>query len=609
MRSIIKLLLILLLAGLTTAEAQNTRDDNRDAGLAKHYVEQGYYEQAAFLYERLFGYKGNERLFYQDYFTTLLSLKDYETLQKVVRKMWKLDGENPVYLADLLETYTKAGNPKATEKTLNEIVMSLPANRYVIEAVANRLFTYSMTDAADLVFKKGNQLLKDPLAFAPQQAYVAQLRNDKAMAMTIYVDWAANKPEYQSEAQNGLQRLLKEPADFDELEKMLLKRLQADKQHIIFPELLLWLYLQRNDFEGALLQAKSLDALNNEDGSRILHIAQVAATNKDYETTIRAYKYIINKGPQNPYYVSSTLELINTQRDKITKTTNYTDTDLQDLRSSYLRFLGEYRDNRVSVQASRELARLEAFYLHRPDSAIAILENVIEDSYIDLRTRSEAKLELGDYYLMAGEVWEPVLLYTQVDKDFKGAPLGEEAKYRNAKLSYYKGDFEWSQAQLRIIKTSTSELISNDAIDLSVFIIDNTTIDTNPEPMALFAGADLLQYQNKSGEALEALNELERQFPSHRLEDDVDYLRAKIYFNNKAFSTSAEWLEKLLQLFEDGILGDNALFMLGEMYENQLNDPDKAMKYYEKIITDHNASVFVVEARKRFRKLRGDSVN
>jgi outer membrane protein assembly factor BamD (BamD/ComL family) len=48
--------------------------------------------------------------------------------------------------------------------------------------------------------------------------------------------------------------------------------------------------------------------------------------------------------------------------------------------------------------------------------------------------------------------------------------------------------------------------------------------------------------------------------------------------------------------------------MLGNIYQYHLNDPAKAMERYQELMTDFPGSMFVVEARKRFRALRGDAV-
>jgi predicted Zn-dependent protease len=206
-------------------------------------------------------------------------------------------------------------------------------------------------------------------------------------------------------------------------------------------------------------------------------------------------------------------------------------------------------------------------------------------------------------------VWESTLIYSQVDKDEKDSPLGEEARFRNAKLAYYRGDFEWAQTQLEALKASTSELISNDAIELSVFIIDNLGMDTIETPMQMYARAELLMYQNKDDDALHTLDTIGWLFPGHALLDDIEYTKARVFVKRKEFDHAVPLLEDILKNYKDDLKGDDATFLLAEINEKYLNNKDKAKELYEKIITDYNSSLLVIEARKRFRLLRGDKVS
>ena len=64
--------------------------------------------------------------------------------------------------------------------------------------------------------------------------------------------------------------------------------------------------------------------------------------------------------------------------------------------------------------------------------------------------------------------------------------------------------------------------------------------------------------------------------------------------------------EQIIDNYGEDILADNALFYLGELYQNYLKDDEKAKAFYEKIILEYKDSTFAIEARKRYRKLRGD---
>ena len=256
----------------------------------------------------------------------------------------------------------------------------------------------------------------------------------------------------------------------------------------------------------------------------------------------------------------------------------------------------------------RELALLEAYYIHDMTAAISILNEAINLPNLPRKVKNEIKLDLGDFYVLDGDVWEATLIYAQVDKEEKDSPLGEDARYRNARLSYYKGEFEWAQAQLGILKGATTELIANNALELSVFIQDNLGLDTTTATMQMFANAELLHLQNKDEAALIKLDSILYRYPGHALSDDVLFKKASIAFENRNYEVAVALLKNLLQSHGDDILADNATFMLGDIYENKFNNPEMAMEYYKKIITDYSGSVLMVEARKRFRILRGDGV-
>jgi tetratricopeptide (TPR) repeat protein len=280
---------------------------------------------------------------------------------------------------------------------------------------------------------------------------------------------------------------------------------------------------------------------------------------------------------------------------------------LQQVEREYEQFLDEIGRNKRTAPIVAELADLEAFYLKNLDKAIALLEELVGFPMVDKETQSRAKLSLGDFYLIKGERWDATLLYSQVDKLYKDDALGHEARFKNAKLSYFFGDFDWSKTQFDVLKASTSKLISNDAIDMSVFILDNTQ-DSITEPLEVYAAAELLVFQNRFDEAFTKLDSLKEAFPKHSLDDDVYYLKAQIYKKQRDYPKAITAFEKILAEYKEEIRADNALFEMAEIYETRLDQKDKAKELYEKLFTDFTDSSLAVEARKRFRILRGDKV-
>jgi len=257
----------------------------------------------------------------------------------------------------------------------------------------------------------------------------------------------------------------------------------------------------------------------------------------------------------------------------------------------------------------QKLAKLKAFYLNDPDGAINLLEELIRLTNNNKALQAECKLELADIMLFTGEPWEATLLYSQVDKAFKNEPIGHEARFRNARLSFYIGEFGWAKAQLDVLKAATSKLIANDAMEMSLLISDNIEEDSSTVALGTYARADLLWFQNKPEAALAVLDSLLAAFPGHSITDDALMKKAEISLKLGKFSEAEALFQEVDTHYSEGILGDDALFSLAQLYENQLNDSAKAMAAYQELLVKYPGSLFTVEARKRFRTLRGDQVN
>jgi tetratricopeptide (TPR) repeat protein len=214
---------------------------------------------------------------------------------------------------------------------------------------------------------------------------------------------------------------------------------------------------------------------------------------------------------------------------------------------------------------------------------------------------------LADIYLISGEIWEASLLYSQVEKDFKYEAIGQEAKFRNAKLSFYAGDFAWAKSQADVLKGATTKLISNDALDLSLIISDAIAVDTNEAPLKLFACADLMIRQHKYEEAIVKMDSINLLYSSNTLGDDIYFKKAQIYMIQKKYKDVESMYKKILEYYPNELYADDAQFKLGELYEYYLSDKEKAKQIYQELLLNFSGSTYAVDARRRYRELRGDT--
>jgi tetratricopeptide (TPR) repeat protein len=574
--------------------------------LAQEYFRNGEYEKAAVLYKQLYEQNQYSEFYFTRYLTSLLSLEDYKEAEDLIKKQIKVSPDKILLYVSYGNLYEEQFELEKAQKKYEEAIEQMPAEQYQVIRLANSFVQLTKYDLALATYEKGQKILKDKTLFAYELGDLYRQKGDSKSMIDNYLNALLENPSRLTSMKTLFQRYFT-AEDFKELKIQLYDRIRETPDESIYPEMLTWLFIQDKDYKSALRQVKAMDKRLKENGGRVYSLAQTAATDKDYETAITAYSYIVDeKGKTNTYYIEAKREILICKRSQLVAGYNYTIQDLRILEGEYLGFLEEFGKNKNTANMVLELAELEALYINDLDKAIELLLELIQFPGIQHQLQAEGKIALGDYYLMQGERWEATLLYSQVDKDYNDDVLGQTARFKNAKLSYYMGDFEWAQAQFSILKASTSKLIANDALDLSVFIMDNLGLDTTAAPMYMFATADLLAFQNQFDAAFTLLDEIKTKFPKHSLEDDILYTKANIYLKQQDLTKAATLFETITNDYPESIRVDNALFALAELYELYLNDKSKATELYKRIFMDYSNSTFSVESRKRYQRLIKD---
>lgn len=598
------LIIILFLVLTSVAFAQKGRDET----LAASYFQNGEFDKAAELYQSLWEKNNYAPQFYTPLFSTYITLKKFDDAEKTVKKQIKRYDQVTQYQIDLGYLYKLKGDPSKSKEVYEKVIKSIRASESDIRQVAIAFKTYRENDYEIATYERGEKIFKGNLDFSYELGAAYFNKGDFVTSAKYYIDNIEKSPTNVQQVKNLLQTTRDADKLLAEMESQLYGRIQKKPDNDDYIDFLTWIYIQNKDFEGAIVQMKALDKRKGEDGYRVLTIARMAQTEGFYDDAIKGFDYVVKKEPRSSLYFQAKTDLLNCRKEKIAKTINYTQDDLLGLKADYISFIDENGKNPRTAESIKELADLEGFYLHDITAAINDCEEIINMPGIPPRLKNQTKLSLGDFYLIGGDVWESTLLYSQVDKEEKDGPLGEEARFRNAKLSYYKGDFDWAQEQLKVLKASTSELTSNDAINLSAFIIDNLGMDTDTKAMSMYASAELLLFQNKDEEAEKKLDSILKQYPGHALYDDIEYTKAEIYVRRREFQKAVPLLEDIIKNFGKDIKADDATFMLAEINEKELHNTDKAKELYKSIITDYNNSLLVIEARKRYRALRGDKL-
>lgn len=592
--------LIILFSVLAVANAQT----NSDLRIAYRYANSGECEKAIELFER-FEKKLSIHSYFKSYFQCLLKSQDYDKAISLAKETSQAYPQQIKYLAYLGIAHKANNNTYKAEKEFKKSIHGLRPQKTNDVTVLSSIFSsYGEYEWMIKTFEKGQELNPNFEFGFMLATSLGNLGQTEQMIVT-YLDLieknASNLNTAKIRLQKSLGRTKSAEDNYKLLKNKLLPRVQKTNNTAL-TELLVWLFIQSDEYEAAYIYTKALDKRLKEDGNRMYDLAYIAYENQSLEDAIKCYQYLIKQGQSNPFYKDAKISEVIVSGEMLTKS-NYTTTELSDLENKYQSTIDEFGVSKDLAYLIKDYAQLKAFYQYDYDGAISLLQECI-DLLVESPIQAECKLMLGDIYLITNKEWDAIIQYSQVEKAFKENPIGHEAKYRRAKVSYFQGQFSWAQAQLDVLKGSTSKLIANNAMKLSLLITDNMGLDTSALAMQMYAKADMLEFQNKFEESISLLDSMLSIFSGHSLTDEIIFKKAEIQLKKKEYKLAADLFEAIAKDFAFDILADDALFQCASLLENQLDNKEKAKELYEKIILDYSDSIYTTEARKRFRKLR-----
>lgn len=592
------------------ARQDNSVNQNQiNIQLADEYYHKGEIDKAQDLYDQLLKQTSNIPFIHNNYYKLLTTTEQYDVAEKYMKKVLSRYRGNNLYGIDLAMLYKMQNQTDKYEKQIDQLIKSVGNSQNQMISLAQNFIRKGITEKALDIFLKVRKQSKSPYTYAIQLANIYRIIGNKDAMIDEYLNFAKENPQRLSYVKNVLQNTLDEEEEFDQLEFKLIDLVQDKPDEEIYPELLIWVYLQRKDFTSAFIQARAFDKRIKGEGAEVINIGSIALSNEAYDDAIKIFDYIVDSYPNSPNYLYARRMSIKAQEEKVKNIYPVDLTEIQQLSQKYQQLYDFSNNSAHGLEAMRSKALLQAFYLDNLPEGIRILSRLLENPRASRAFAATCKIDLGDIYILHNKPWESTLLYSQVEKAFEDSPLAYKAKLKNAKLHYYNGDFALAKSHLDILKIATTREISNDAISLSLLISNNTYLDTADLPLQKYAAAELMIYQNKNSEALKELDQLMEAYPSHNLKDEIYWSKSKIYREQGQSKKALEMLEKIVIGHSTDILGDDAYFTIAHIYENDLNDLEKAKEYYGEFLKRYPGSVYIAQARKNFRKLRGDILN
>ncbi len=588
-----KLLSICCLFLSLWASAQNEQ-------LANNYFDRGEFEKALVSYEELLKLQAGNSNYFQRIIECYQQLQQFDKAEKAIQE--RLDKyRQSNLLIELGFNHQLQKNQEKANKYYDQAIERVRKNAQEAYGIAYTFEKKALFDYALLAYKTA--LETDPkLSFNFQMAMLYGQKGQTDLMIETYLLEASQNQQNLPIIQNQISRFMTEDSDvtFNEaLKKALLIRAQKT-QDIFWNDFLSWYFVQLKEYGKAFVQQKAIYKRNPESFANIVNLGQMAIADNDQDSAKEILSFVLENTNDLELLIQSHSYLMEMKID------HATDKDYVAITAELDKLIKEFGVSPYTLSLLELEADFTAFHLNNPEKAKAILKNAMEMPINRYQT-AELKMQLADILLLEEKYNQALIYYSQVGEDMAGDVIGQEAQLKTAKTSYFKSDFEWASHQLKVLKSASSQLIANDALDLFLLISDNTVEDSTQVALKKFARADFLLYQNKKTESLAQFNAILKEHKGEEIEP-VTFLRiGKIYEKMGDFTKALENYNAIITTHKESIYIDEALYYSAEIYNANLSDAEKAKPLYEEIIFKHEDSIFFVDSRNKYRRLRGDT--
>lgn len=570
--------------------------------LAADYYKRGEFEKALISYQKLYETQPNNYYYVFHLIKTYQELEQFDAAESLIKSKMAVY-RNPSLIIELGYNYQLQGDMDKANESYEEAISKLEERADYAPLIGRQFEQHSLLDYAIKTYEKGMAL--DPnLNYNRELANVYGEQGNIEMLFTNYIAYIEFRPEFLNSAKREFSDFISENKDNENnllLRRLLLKKIQIQPDTYWY-EMLSWLFIQEKAYDRAFTQEKALYMRQRESLNRIIELALTALSDRENDLATEIFNYVLENTQNIATILTANQYLLDIE------TTDASPKDLPKIEDKYNQLFSTYGLSEQTLGLQIAYGNFLAFHLNRSEEASNFLKESLKLNLSPFQ-QATVKMKLADILVFQEKFNEGLIYYTQIQSNVKNSVLAQEARFKVAKTSYYKGDFEWAESQLKILKSSTSQLIANDALDLKLLISDNKYEDSLHVALKLYAKADLMAFQNKPDEAISLLDKVLTEHKGESIEDQALFKQAELFVQKKQYDKAVSNYESIIAHYSDGILADDAYYHLAELYNNILSEPEKAKALYEKIIFNHQDSIYFVEARKKFRMLRGDAIN
>ena len=570
-----------------------------DYVLAERYYRDGAYKKATELFKILLEKNPYNTTYLKRLTSSYQETSQFDTAEELLKSRLLADPNQTYLFVEIGYNYDRQHQKEKAKIYYDKAIASIQKNTAMGGFIGrlfkeNALLAYAITAYEKTMFYNPN---------ANYQFQVAQIYGEQGnfeKMFTSYIDLVDKNVNYLNTVQRYTSRYITDDKlnNNNTLFKKALIRKSVSKPKDVWNTLLSWLFIQQKEYNKAFIQEKALFKRDPKNIVNILSLGYNSFQNEAYTTSNNCFDFIIQNSPFIDQVLTANLYVI-----KISIANNQSNID-----QLFEAVFSKYGKRSATLKIQLEQANYLTFKKNQPEKAISVLEHALKITSSKFQ-KAAIKIKLGEVHVFIGNYNKALIYFSQVQTSIKNHPIAQQARFKVAQTSFFKNDFKWAFAQLKVLKASTTQLIANDALDLFLIISDNQSKDSIDTGLKLYAQAELLAFQNKNKQAIDTLQQVITKFKGQKIEDEALYKQANLFSKTKQFEKAIHAYTQIITLDAAGIFVDDAIYQIAEIYNFKLNNTEKASEYYQKIIFDHPSSIYLVEARKKYRKLRGDTIN
>jgi tetratricopeptide (TPR) repeat protein len=567
--------------------------------LAQYYYDKGDFEKAKISYEELLKSIPQNSQYFLRTIDCYQQLQQFDTAEKAIFERFNTYKQGTL-LVELGYNFQLQKNDVKAQNYYEQALDRIKKNPNEVYGISNSFEKKVLLEYALKSYQTA-ATLEPNFNFNYQVGLLYGQLGNQEMMISTFLDEAFTNPQNSILIQNQLARFMTDEGDsvFKEmLRKSLILRTQKN-QDIFWNRYLSWFYVQQKEFEKAFIQEKAIYRRDPESLANIVNLGQLAIEENNPEAAKEILGFVLENTKDLELLIQANSYLITM------KIETATEKDFETINAELAGLLKQFEISPFTVSLQLIQAHFVAFNMKNPEEGKTIVKRALELPLNEYE-KAQAKMELADILLYEEKFNQALLYYSQIELDLKNDIVAHEASLKAAKTSYFKTDFVWALKQFKELKSANTQLIANDALEYFLLINDNTVADSTQTALAAFAKGDFLLYQNRIQEAIIQFQTILQKHKGEEIEAVTLLRLGKIFEKRGDFTLALSQYQAIIDQHSDGIYIDEALYFSAEIYNIQLQLPEKAKPLYEKIIFAHEDSIYFVEARRKYRQLRGD---